>query len=82
MPGPEALYRVVPIVFVVEVAGHFIKPAALAIRLFANMVAGHTLMAVLLGFGVMALPRRACRRSDGARSRVVTGHRRGGHHLP
>jgi F-type H+-transporting ATPase subunit a len=27
---------------------------ALAIRLFANMFAGHTLMAVLLSFGVMA----------------------------
>ena len=27
---------------------------ALAIRLFANMVAGHTLMAVLLGFGAAA----------------------------
>ena len=55
VPGPKALYLVVPIIFVVEVAGHFIKPAALAIRLFANMVAGHTLMAVLLGFGVGAL---------------------------
>jgi len=55
VPGPVYLYPVVPIVFLVEVAGHFIKPAALAIRLFANMVAGHTLMAVLLGFGAMAM---------------------------
>jgi F-type H+-transporting ATPase subunit a len=55
VPGPKALYLVVPIIFLVEVAGHFIKPAALAIRLFANMVAGHTLMAVLLGFGVTAV---------------------------
>jgi F-type H+-transporting ATPase subunit a len=55
VPGPKALYIVVPIIFAVEVAGHFIKPAALAIRLFANMVAGHTLMAVLLGFGIAAL---------------------------
>lgn len=55
VPGPKGLYLVVPIVFVVELAGNFIKPAALAIRLFANMVAGHTLMAVLLGFGAMAL---------------------------
>jgi F-type H+-transporting ATPase subunit a len=53
MPGPIALLPIVAIVFVVEVAGLFIKPAALAIRLFANMVAGHTLMAVLLGFGAM-----------------------------
>ncbi len=54
VPGPIYLLPVALIVFVVEVAGHFIKPTALAIRLFANMVAGHTLMAVLLGFGKMA----------------------------
>ena len=53
VPGPIYLAPVVAIVFVVEVAGLFIKPAALAIRLFANMVAGHTLMAVLLSFGAM-----------------------------
>lgn len=55
LPLPSIfLAPVVVIVFVVEVAGQFIKPAALAIRLFANMVAGHTLMAVLLGFGAQA----------------------------
>lgn len=55
VPGPIYLAPVIAIVFVVEVAGDFIKPAALAIRLFANMVAGHTLMAVLLGFGASAM---------------------------
>jgi F-type H+-transporting ATPase subunit a len=54
VPGPIFLLPVALIVFVVEVAGHFIKPTALAIRLFANMVAGHTLMAVLTGFGLAA----------------------------
>ena len=54
VPGPVALAPVVAIVFVVEFLGLFIKPVALAIRLFANMLAGHTLMAVLLGFGAMA----------------------------
>ncbi|MDB5297972.1 MAG: atpB [Phycisphaerales bacterium] len=34
----------------VEIMGMFIKPFALAIRLFANMVAGHVLLAVLIGF--------------------------------
>ena len=53
VPGSIYLAPVIAIVFVVEVAGLFVKPAALAIRLFANMVAGHTLMAVLLGFGKM-----------------------------
>ena len=51
VPGPIYLAPVVAIVFIVELLGLFIKPAALAIRLFANMVAGHTLMAVLIGFG-------------------------------
>jgi len=53
--GPLMLKAVVPIMLVVEILGLFIKPAALAIRLFANMVAGHTLLATLLGFGAMAL---------------------------
>ena len=54
VPGPIYLFPVALLVFVVELAGHLIKPAALAIRLFANMVAGHTLMAVLALFGKMA----------------------------
>jgi F-type H+-transporting ATPase subunit a len=53
--GPKGLWLVIPIIFVVEFLGLFIKPAALAIRLFANMVGGHTLMATLLGFGGLAL---------------------------
>ena len=53
--GPLMLKAVVPIMLVVEILGLFIKPAALSIRLFANMVAGHTLMATLLGFGALAL---------------------------
>jgi F-type H+-transporting ATPase subunit a len=47
MPGPLMLK---PLMFVIEVIGIGAKGFALAIRLFANMVAGHTLMAVLLGF--------------------------------
>jgi F-type H+-transporting ATPase subunit a len=58
--GPMMLKLVVPIMLVVEILGLFIKPAALAIRLFANMVAGHTLMATLLGFGAMALNAKGC----------------------
>lgn len=54
VPGPIYLFPIALLVFVVELAGHLIKPVALAIRLFANMFAGHTLMAVLLSFGVMA----------------------------
>ena len=54
VPGPIYLYPIAALVFVVELIGHFVKPAALALRLFANMFAGHTLMAVLVGFGAMA----------------------------
>ena len=54
IPGPFLLWPIAVLVFFVELAGHLIKPTALAIRLFANMFAGHTLMAVLLGFGAAA----------------------------
>ncbi len=39
-----------PIMIPVEVLGTFIKPFALAIRLFANMTGGHLVIAVLLSF--------------------------------
>lgn len=54
VPGPIALLPIALLLFVVELLGHIIKPVALAIRLFANMLAGHTLMAVLFSFGAMA----------------------------
>jgi F-type H+-transporting ATPase subunit a len=39
----------------IEIAGTFIKPVALALRLFANMTAGHILVAVLFMFAVNGL---------------------------
>ena len=53
LTGGAPLY-LLPIMLPVELLGLFIKPVALAIRLFANMLAGHTLLAVLTGFGVTA----------------------------
>jgi F-type H+-transporting ATPase subunit a len=47
---PPVPIFVLPIIIVVELAAHVIKPCALAIRLFANMLAGHTLVAAILGF--------------------------------
>lgn len=44
-----------PILIPVEIAGIFIKPMALAIRLFANMTAGHVLVAAMFGFIAFAL---------------------------
>ena len=46
-PGPIWL---APLLVPVELMGLFAKAFALAVRLFANMVAGHTMTAVLLGF--------------------------------
>ena len=49
MTGGAPIF-VAPLIFVLELMGTFIKPVALAIRLFANMTAGHILLAVLIGF--------------------------------
>jgi len=53
-----APWYVWPLIVPVEIIGTFVKPFALAIRLFANMTAGHILLASLLGFvgtGVVTL---------------------------
>ena len=38
----------------IEIFGHFIKTFVLAVRLYANIFAGHTVLAVILFFVVMA----------------------------
>jgi F-type H+-transporting ATPase subunit a len=43
-----------PLMFVIEVAGLLIRHVVLAVRLFANMLAGHIVLAVILGFILMA----------------------------
>ena len=43
-----------PMIVLIEVIGHFIKTFVLAVRLFANMFAGHTVLAVILLFIVMS----------------------------
>ena len=47
--GGGPLY-LAPIMVPVELMGTFVKPFALALRLFANMTAGHVLLAVIIGF--------------------------------
>ena len=39
----------IPIMFVIEILGLFTKPFALAVRLFANMTAGHVVILSLIG---------------------------------
>jgi F-type H+-transporting ATPase subunit a len=46
-PGPLWL---APLLVPLEIVGLFAKGFALAVRLFANMIAGHILLAVLVGF--------------------------------
>ncbi|HKW52309.1 MAG TPA: F0F1 ATP synthase subunit A [Stellaceae bacterium] len=41
-----------PILVPIEVISYFIRPFTLSIRLFANMVAGHTTLAIFAGFVV------------------------------
>ena len=42
------------LMFLIEILGLFIKHLVLAVRLFANMLAGHIVLAVILGFIAMA----------------------------
>lgn len=50
---PLALY---PLMLVIEIIGHLIKPSVLAFRLFVNILAGHTVLYAILGFIVMVGP--------------------------
>ena len=43
-----------PMIFVIELLGTVIKSGVLAVRLFANLFAGHTVLAMILFFIVMA----------------------------
>jgi len=40
----------IPMIWVLEFVGLMIKHGVLAVRLFANIMAGHTVVAVILGF--------------------------------
>lgn len=50
---PKALY---PLMLVIETVGHLIKPSVLAVRLFVNMLAGHTVLFVIMAFIQMVGP--------------------------
>lgn len=49
LPKPIAVV-LIPLIFVIEVLGLFIKHGVLAVRLLANMMAGHVVLAVILAF--------------------------------
>jgi len=47
--APKVPWPMIPIVYFLEIITAFVRPAALAIRLFANMLAGHMVLAAFLG---------------------------------
>jgi len=50
-PGaPKPLY---PLIILIEVVSYFVRPVSLSVRLFANMLAGHTMLKVFAGLAVM-----------------------------
>jgi len=51
-PVPWLLW---PLMLVIEIIGHLVKPLALTLRLFFNMMSGHIVLLVVLGF-IFVLP--------------------------
>ncbi len=51
--APKVPWPVMPFIFLMELLSTFVRMFSLAIRLFANILAGHILLAMLLGFIVV-----------------------------
>jgi F-type H+-transporting ATPase subunit a len=50
---PQGVPKVLlPLMVVIEIISYLTRPISLSVRLFANMMAGHTMMAVFAGFAV------------------------------
>jgi F-type H+-transporting ATPase subunit a len=47
--APRVPWPLVPLIYFMEIVTLFVRPFTLAIRLFANMIAGHVIMATILG---------------------------------
>jgi F-type H+-transporting ATPase subunit a len=43
----------IPFLIIIEVISYFVRPVSLSVRLFANMLAGHTMLKVFAGLAVM-----------------------------
>jgi len=46
--APPVPWWLIPMIYFLEIVGSFVKPFVLAIRLFANMIAGHMVLATFL----------------------------------
>lgn len=51
--SPKVPWPILPFMFIMELLSSFVRLFSLAIRLFANILAGHILLGVLLGFIIM-----------------------------
>jgi F-type H+-transporting ATPase subunit a len=51
--SPKVPWPLMPFMFMMELVSSFVRLFSLAIRLFANILAGHIMIAVLLGFILM-----------------------------
>lgn len=47
--APQAPWWIMPLLYVMEIITAFVRPLTLAVRLFANIIAGHILVATFLG---------------------------------
>ena len=47
--APKVPWPIIPIIYLLEIITAFVRPFALAIRLFANMLAGHMVLAAFIG---------------------------------
>jgi F-type H+-transporting ATPase subunit a len=47
---PWMKIALIPMMFIIEILGLVIKHSVLAVRLFANIMGGHTVIGVMLGF--------------------------------
>ena len=55
IPGGVPLF-LAPLIFLLEIVGHLVKPTALMIRLWANMTGGHAVLYSVIGFVFMFGP--------------------------
>jgi F-type H+-transporting ATPase subunit a len=54
MMGPVLLLA--PLIFIIELISHIVRPVSLTLRLFGNMVGDHKVLAVFVGFGYVLVP--------------------------
>ena len=47
--------QLLPLIVVIEIVSYLIRPLSLSLRLFANMMAGHALVHILLGFAYLVI---------------------------